>query len=265
MDNGRIRLRLNEYLQCVVCHLDLRDPVLIIDRGYKFCSLGYNRVKVHFSVSRGQSSRGLRHVIVCLVVRCTYHTRAIPAWRVWHLKANFCTFYSKTYLYSGSGIWIIGYIIFRCQWMKNNWIKFSDYTQGNFVVIWKRVTCVTLVGHDFSDVDTLQLFPVNESCSYDRVLVVCVCLRGTQIGWKTQRMTKGLIHVISNFVAWRVWHQNVTCVTAFRRLIFIVWKYREDPFQSSKIIWNTKDWLLNFNLGWLLLSLGLVISTYAQG
>ena len=64
--------------------------------------------------------------------------------------------------------------------MKNNWIKFSDYTEGNFVGVRKRVTCVTLVGHDFSDVDTLELSPVNEGFSLDRVLVVFVCLTSTR-------------------------------------------------------------------------------------
>ena len=69
--------------------------------------------------------------------------------------------------------------------MKNNWIKFSDYTEGKFVGVRKHVTCVTLVGHDFSDVGTLELSPVNEGFSLDRVLVVFVRLTGTKLGSKT--------------------------------------------------------------------------------
>ena len=80
--------------------------------------------------------------------------------------------------------------------MKNNWIKFSDYTKGMFVGVGKRVTCVTLVGHDFSDVNTLELSPVNEGFPLDRVLVVFVRLKGTKLGSKTQRMTQGPFHVI---------------------------------------------------------------------
>ena len=75
--------------------------------------------------------------------------------------------------------------------MKNNWIKFSDYTEGNYVGVLKRVTCVTLVGHDFSDVVLLELSPVNEGFSLDRVLVVFIRLTGTKLGSKTQRMTQG--------------------------------------------------------------------------
>ena len=62
------------------------------------------------------------------------------------------------------------------------------------------MTCVTLVGHDFSDVDTLELSPVNEGFSLDRVLVVFVRLTGTKLGSKTQRMTRGPFHVIQHFV-----------------------------------------------------------------
>ena len=65
----------------------------------------------------------------------------------------------------------------------------------------KRVTCVTLVGHDFSDVGLLELSPVNEGFSLDGVLVVSVRLTGTKLGSKTQRMTRGPFYVTYHFVA----------------------------------------------------------------
>ena len=36
---------LPELLQCVVCHLALKRPVLIVDCGHKFCECCYEKMK----------------------------------------------------------------------------------------------------------------------------------------------------------------------------------------------------------------------------
>ena len=83
-----------DYLQCLVCHLVLRDPVLDIACGHKFCRPCFQQLEerattthVPFTcpvdhnvvdITKVCEDLGLARVIGCLVVRCDSHARGCP-------------------------------------------------------------------------------------------------------------------------------------------------------------------------------------------
>ena len=80
-----------DYLQCVVCQLVLRDPVLIIACGHRFCGQCFRQLQARATTAHVQftcpidqaiidtakvcEDLGFTRVIGCLVVRCDYHAR----------------------------------------------------------------------------------------------------------------------------------------------------------------------------------------------
>ena len=83
-----------DYLQCLVCHLVLRDPVLVIACGHKFCRPCFRQLEaraasLHVSfrcpvdedvvdLNKVCADLGLTRVIGCLVVGCDSHARGCP-------------------------------------------------------------------------------------------------------------------------------------------------------------------------------------------
>ena len=80
-----------EYLHCTICTLVLREPLMILDCGHKFCSVCFNRVKSHsvtanipftcpidrkdVDLSQVNPDVAVKRLVGNLVVRCHEHER----------------------------------------------------------------------------------------------------------------------------------------------------------------------------------------------
>jgi hypothetical protein len=91
-----------DYLQCPLCHLVMREPLLIVNCGHKFCGPCFRRLREKTTAANNNQQLmcpvdnavvdtsqvvpdlGLSRVIGCLVQGCHYGWKGWKSWNGWN-------------------------------------------------------------------------------------------------------------------------------------------------------------------------------------